>query len=217
MRWAAERARRKHEGLSVVTGEGASPPVLLVSHVLPELTPSQVEGLVALAGRAQAVLWVEPGTYAASLSLIGIRERLRGTFHCVSPCCHRERCGILEPGNERHWCHHFATVPPAVFTDGFWKRFGDMAGIDLRSLPLSWLVLDRRPPPAPVAGARRLIGRPRVYKAHALILACDAEGVRERTLQQRRLPEVFRHIRKGRLSGMQAWRETDLEITAWDR
>lgn len=124
---------------------------------------------------------------------------------------------MLAPGNERHWCHHFATVPPAVFTDGFWKRFGDQAGIDLRSLPLSWLVLDRRPPPPPVPRARRLIGRPRVYKAHALILACDAEGVRERTLQQRRLPEVFRQIRKGRLSGMQAWRETGLEITAWDR
>ncbi len=58
--------------------------------------------------------------------------------------------------------------------DGNWARFAKIAGVDLRSLPLSYLVLDKRS--VTETAEVRVIGRPRVYKAHALLLGCDATG-----------------------------------------
>jgi len=170
----------------------------LISHVLTELTPAQTEALTDLAARATSVIWIEPGTYEASRTLIALRERLRDQFNVVAPCTHQERCGILAPENQRHWCHHFASPPPAVFTDGNWARFATLMGIDLRDLPLSFLVLDKRPAPLLPSAATRIIGHPRVYKAHALVFACDATGVRDRKLSRKAAPELFRQISKGR-------------------
>jgi hypothetical protein len=178
----------------------------LISHVLTELSPEQTEALADLAARAPSVIWIEPGTYEASRALIAIRERLHEKFHVVAPCTHQDVCGLLTPENKRHWCHHFAAPPLAVFTDGNWARFANMMGIDLRDLPLSFLVLDKRPPPALPAGAARMIGHARVYKAHALLLGCDAGGVHERKLTRRALPREFRRWKKGEGEVLQVWR-----------
>ena len=101
---------------------------------------------------------------------------------------------MLATGNERHWCHHFVPTPTAVFMDGDWARFAKMMGIDLRSLPVSYLVLDKRP--VTVSGTRE-IGRPRVYKAHALVLTCDESGVRNRRVTKRENPDEYRRLKKG--------------------
>jgi hypothetical protein len=181
--FAAARAKAKYPELKIVGGSGSpsSENTLLISHVLTELTPDRTQALADEATRAQCVLWVEPGTYEASLTLIAVRERLRSQFNIVAPCTHQERCGILAPENERHWCHHFASPPPKVFTDSNWARFASVMGVDLRDLPLSFLVLDKRPVPPLPCGAGRVIGHPRIYKGHALLLGCDAPGVSERT------------------------------------
>ena len=81
--------------------------------------------------------------------------------------------------------------------DGHWARFAKIAGIDLRSLPLSYLVLDKRV--WPQHGEARIIGRPRVYKAHALLLGCDGTGVREYRQTKREAPDEFRQLKKGRI------------------
>jgi len=198
MQFAARRARAKFPGLNVWLD---APPdhtfgTLLLSHVLTELSDQQTEELLIVAGHARAVIWVEPGTPAVSRRLIALRERLQPVFQIVAPCPHQGHCGLLQAGNERHWCHHFAQPPPQVFTDGNWTRFAKIAGVDLRSLPVSYLVLDKRPVPA--GPALRVIGRPRVYKAHALLLGCDDTGVRDRPLQKRDHPEEFRRWKKGR-------------------
>ena len=206
MQFAGRRAREKYPNLAVTTGTGAPPALLLISHVLTELTPTQREELVDLAAPAGSVIWVEPGTYEVSRSLIAIREQLRGRFNVIAPCTHREQCGMLAPGNERHWCHHFAAPPPGVFTDGDWSRFANLLGIDLRDLPLSFLGLDQRPAPALPIGAARVIGHPRLYKAHALLLGCDATGVRERRLTKRTLPAEFRSWKKGTGEVLPVWR-----------
>jgi len=204
-RFAVDRARRKYPGLAVFEGLPSRLELVLLSHVLTELTAEQVEPLLALLGRAEAVLWVEPGTHDASRRLIEARERLRGTFQVVAPCTHGAPCGLLAPGNEAHWCHHFAASPPAVFTDPFWGRFARLASVELRSLPLSYLVLDKRPQPALPLGAVRVIGRPRVFKAQATALACDAEVVGEFELRKRDQPAVFRRWSKGNCPGWQVW------------
>jgi hypothetical protein len=187
-------------------GEGKSDATLLISHVLTELQPAQIEALADFAASFTSVIWVEPGTFEASLTLIAVRERLRSQFNVAAPCTHQAQCGILAPGNENHWCHHFASPPPEVFTDGNWVRFGELAGVDLRSLPLSFIVLDRRPAPALPQGAVRVIGRPRLYKPYAQLLGCDTSGVTEKRLMKRHSPEGFRQLKRGDCDSLQIWR-----------
>ena len=135
-------------------------------------------------------------------------------MNVVAPCLHAARCGILAPENERHWCHHFAAPPPGVFTDGDWSKFANLMGIDLRDLPLSFLVLDRRSAPAMPAGATRVIGRPRLYKPYALMLGCDELGVAEKRLSKRNAPETFRQLKRGDCDPLQLWRCEGAEIVA---
>ena len=218
VRFAAGRAREKYPGLSVAEGVPEAPGTVLLSHVLTELDAAATEAVLGVVSRATAVVWVEPGTYEASWRLIRLRERLRGAFHVVAPCTHGAGCGLLAPGQEAHWCHHFAAPPPAVFTDPFWGRFARWIGVDLRSLPVSYLVLDRRPPRPLPAGTVRVLGRPRVYKAHAAALACEAAGVAEVALHQRDLPAVFRAWRKGTCPGWQVWEQAGgrvQRVAAW--
>ena len=204
MRFAVDRIRSKYPNLNTRTGITESPALLLISHVLTELSPEQATQLADFARQAHTVIWVEPGTYEASLALIAVRERLRPDFNCIAPCTHQRKCGILAAANERHWCHHFAKPPNNVFTDGNWARFGAMMGIDLRSLPLSYLVLDKRPSPLK-PGATRIIGRPRVYKPHALILGCDDCSVCEHRLDKRSCPEAFKQLKRDRFESLQWW------------
>ncbi len=214
MQFAADEVKRVYPRLTVRTGlpTGREIGTLLVSHVFTELAERQLEDLLGLAARASAVIWVEPGTFETSRALIAVRERLHETFHVVAPCTHQAACGMLTPENERHWCHHFAPPPPEVFTDGNWARFGRIAGVDLRSLPLSFLVLDKRPQPSLPPGAARIIGRPRVYKAHALVLGCDDSGVRELRLTKRAVPEEFRRMKKDESDALQVWKCSGDEI-----
>lgn len=208
MEFAVGRARSRFPGLPCLpgaAGEERPPALVLVSHVLTELAPDQAAQLADRLRQATAVIWVEPGTYEASLALVAVRERLIDQFHPVAPCTHRHRCGILAAGNEPHWCHHFADPPGAVFTDPFWGRFAHLLGIDLRSLPVSYLVLDQRPPAPCAEGTVRVLGRPRLHKADLRVLACDPAGVREHTLFRRDVPEAHRAARKDRFASLQHW------------
>lgn len=200
MEFAAARAKALFPKLVVQASEPDTGPigVLLLSHVLNELPEAEREALLQLARRADAVLWVEPGTHADSRALIAVRERLRDVFEVVAPCPHQAACGLLAADNARHWCHNFAAPPAGLMADGNWVRFGQRMGIDLRSLPYSFLVLERRglrPAEERSSGWSRVIGAPRVYKGFAKVLGCGADGVRELTLQKRDAPAVFKRLR----------------------
>jgi len=213
VQFTARRAREKYPKLSVLAGTSERPATLLISHVLTELNQTQTEELVNLAASATTVIWVEPGTYEVSYTLVAIREKLRGLFNVVAPCTHQTRCGLLAAGNARHWCHHFASPPSGIFQDTGWSRFANLTGIDLRDLPLSFLVLDKRPVPALPAGAARVIGHPRIYKPHALLLGCDESGVRERKLTKRALPAEFKRLKK-ECDPLQVWVSEGDEIVS---
>jgi ribosomal protein RSM22 (predicted rRNA methylase) len=197
-RFAMQRARAMAIGQEVrASGPDEKPDVLVLSHVLNELTPEALENLLALANRAQVILWVEPGTHPVSRRLIALRERLAPPFRAISPCTHQAKCGMLAAGNERHWCHHFARIPGFVHTDPGWGHFAQTLELDLSSVPFSYLVLDRRPATAeadPALG--RVIGTPRYYKGFAKILSCQADGVAERILQKRDAPELLKAMKK---------------------
>lgn len=205
--FAVESTRREFPGLKVSpleqsgTGDAWRGGTLVVSHVLNELDLAGLAALRAVIAQADAVLWVEPGTYDDSRALIAFREEIRETFTLVAPCTHAEECGMIHPQNARHWCHHFAEPPPHLSADANWVRFGQRAGIDLRTIPYSFLVLERRSPeqkPPSFAGWSRIIGEPRLYKGFAKVLDCSAVGVRELGVQQRDNPDLFRAIKKGR-------------------
>ena len=179
--------------------------VLVLSHVLNELDETACAELSTLCARARTILWVEPGTHEVSRALGGWREKLRAAgLQAVAPCPHNTACGVLAVSNERHWCHFFAAPPPSLYADSGWVKFGQRAGIDLRSLPYSFLALDRRPVSTP-AGCSCIIGEPRHYKGYAKIFNCDAGGVAELMLQKRDAPELFKALKRGAGPGLHNW------------
>jgi ribosomal protein RSM22 (predicted rRNA methylase) len=233
-RFAAERARADFPQVALEAREPICTPdtLLLVSHVINELPPAELECLLELARRAGEVIWVEAGTHADSRRLIDVRERLLesgadfqsaseherrlqvcATFSVVAPCTHQRRCGMLTARNEPHWCHHFATPPSEIFQDARWAEFGKEMGIDLRSVPYSFLVLARTPASLP-PGFSRIIGAPREAKGYARVLSCQAEGVAEFMLQKRDVPDLFKTMRKGALAPVYRWKLMDGKIVA---
>jgi hypothetical protein len=218
--FAATRARATFPGLNVGEFADTGQPIglLIVSHVINELPTDALASLLGLVARADAVLWVEPGTHVVSRQLIGVRETLTPAFDLIAPCPHQGVCGLLSTGNERHWCHFFAPPPTGVQNDSEWVRFGQRAGIDLRSLPYSFLVLEKKPAAkAPPAGAARIVGRAEHFKGFARVLSCEATGVEELELQKRADADLFKQLKKDASHPLYHWKRTDGRITGATR
>lgn len=218
--FAVAAARRAFPGLAVATATPgylvADEPLglLVISHVLNELAPEELAALRALAARAEAVLWVEPGTHAVSRRLGALREELRTHFHVVAPCTHAGPCPVLAAGHERHWCHFFAPPPAEIFADSNWVKFGQRAGIDLRSLPYCFLALDRRPPPSLPDGTARVLGRVEHFKPYARLLNCEASGLAELELPKRADPVLFKQLERTRAPLLYRWSREGRRIRA---
>ncbi|MDP0500805.1 MAG: small ribosomal subunit Rsm22 family protein [Verrucomicrobiota bacterium JB022] len=222
MRFAEERLRARYATVSLpqpeirqLSPEAAASAVtggvLLVSHVLNELDATGRARLLDVAAQAQAVVWVEPGSYDESRALIQLREALMQDFRPIAPCTHAAGCGMLTEENNRHWCHHFGRAPVEAFTEGHWARFGQWLGIDLRSLPYSFLVLERRTreeSAEPGPGWSRVIGHAREYKGYLKLLNCQAEGVEELMMQKRDAKALHKHLRKEKYFPLYRWRRT---------
>jgi hypothetical protein len=216
LRFAEACVRREFPGVAVETGGSPDGGLLLASHVLTELDAVGEANLLAAVRESGCAILVEPGTSEASRRLGRLREALRGEFGVVAPCTHSESCGMLKAEHERDWCHFHATPPREIFMDGDWMAFGKIMGIDLRSLPLSFLVVDRRNVAALPEGTVRVTGHPRFYKAHALLPGCHADGVHDRRFSKRTDGALFRAMEKGRVPSLQRWTLDGSEIRAVD-
>ena len=171
------------------------PDVLLISHVLDELGDEDRHQLLNLVRRSRAVVWVEAGSRATSRKLCQLRDELLAHFDVVAPCTHSVKCGVLAAGQSANWCHHFARAPAEAFTSAHWRTFADTLGIDLRSLPYSFIALERRSENSPKTAANaRFLGRPRMMKGRAMLDVCDESGVREMSLLQRTDRALFRRL-----------------------
>jgi hypothetical protein len=173
-------------------GRPSEPYWLLVSHVWNELSADGRTAFWHAINGAEGFVWVEPGTPELGAALIDNRELLRKTFSILAPCPHQARCGLLDAVSD--WCHHFAPPDPTVFTTAHWAKFSLELGIDLRSLPLSYLVGRRDFPVSEVLGGR-VIGRPRVSKAGGRALVCRPAGVTEEKLPSVGKNKEFKEIR----------------------
>lgn len=216
--FAATRAREQFPALTAREASQAEEPcdLLVISHVLNELTAEASASLRRCMEQARAILWVEPGTHEVSRALQKRREELLASFRVIAPCTHQAPCGMLTPENERHWCHHFAAPPAGVYADSNWVKFGQRAGIDLRSLPYSFLVLDRSenaPDASPVTLAR-VIGRPERFKPYVRLLGCEADGVRELLVMKRACPQLYKELDRAKGPLLYAWRRENTHIVS---
>lgn len=199
--FAARRIQDEHPRVTTsceaLRPDDPAPDVLLVSHVLDELSPAAETALLDLAARASHVVWVEPGSRVVSRRLSAHRDHLvaAGGFSVVAPCPHQGPCSALR-ADEGHWCHFFASPPVEVFTDGDWVRLGRELGIDLRALPYASLVLSRTPAPTRRADAR-VLARPEVSGKEARVFVCDAEGLHHLTaFKSRGSADAWRTLKK---------------------
>ncbi len=196
--FAAQRLRARWPALDVQvlhTAPTDVPDVLLLSHVLSELEDAAFDALVDFAAQARFVTWVEPGSHAIARRLGGARERLRAMeLVPLAPCPHTGACGVLAPGHERDWCHHMAPPAPEAFTTRLWNQVARELGIDLRSLPYSFLVMGRDPQAPVPPGLARILGRPRLEKGRALVDVCRAEGLSTLRLLERTDKRLFRTL-----------------------
>ncbi len=216
--YAESVARRQYPRLEV---QGATPGflkgdaplgLLIISHVLNELSPEALDSLRALIARAESVIWVEPGTSEVGRSLSAIRDTLLDTFTLVAPCTHQQKCPVLQAGNERDWCHFFAPPPSEIFADPNWVKFGQRAGIDLRSLPYSFLALDRNRQPTH-GGLSRILGRTKQFKPYTRFLNCDEAGLEFVTLPKRGNPALYKELDRNKNPLIYRWTRADGTIT----
>ena len=170
--------------------------LLVLSHVVNELDEVARANLLELTRRAEAILWCEPGTKDTSRLLGSFHETLRKSFRVVAPCTHAGTCPVLQPGKERDWCHFFAPPPPAIYADPTWVRFGQRAGIDLRSLPYAFLAFDRRPAGEVDPKWGRVIGRTEAFKPYTRFLNCSASGLEELAVHKRDDPRLIKELEK---------------------
>ena len=198
--------------------------LLVISHVLNELPPPALAALRALIARADSVLWCDPGTHALSRHLGAIRDELSGTFRVIAPCTHLHACPMFTPGNERHWCHFFAPPPSEIFADSNWVKFGQHAGIDLRSLPYAFFALARARERGPLAlrsdlagetpalPLSRVIGRPEHFKPYARVLSCDADGLAELEVPKRADGSLYKQLDRTKAPLVYRWRREGRKI-----
>ena len=171
----------------------AAPDVLLVSHVLSELDDRGLAQLEELVARSRRVVFVESGNRPVARRLQQLRERLRARFGVVAPCPHHGACPALV--DEGDWCHFFASPPGEVFTDGEWVKAARALGIDLRSLPYTFVAAERDRVVAPQA-AGRVLGRASVSPVVASVQVCRADGLELVEVHKRSEAKLWRALKK---------------------
>ena len=203
--FAANQARAHFPALAVTEISSEPTPssvpasyTLVLSHVFNELSAEQRTALLALVAGAAAVLWIEPGTHAASRARATVRDQVRTTHQILAPCTHRENCPLFLAANERDWCHFFASAPAGIQNDSNWVRFSHRAGLDLRSQAYSYLVLTAAPSSQLLAGssAARVLGRVEIFKPYARFLACESTGLHWLELTKRTDPALIKRLDK---------------------
>ncbi len=163
----------------------------LLSHLLNELPDTQ--NILSTLSPQEGFIWVEPGTPVLSKQLGKIREHfLVQGWSIVAPCPHAKACPALASDD---WCHFFAEVPNFVFQNRFWSEFSHHLEIDLRSLPVSFLIMQRSPT-LPLDNSPRLIGRPHFEKPGAKCQVCSNKGLEWITVHQKKDKEQFKELRR---------------------
>lgn len=205
MNFASDAAVKANPGLSIESlpklssDRTAGMDVILISHVMTELNSATLQSLQKQLTDFSCVVWVDAGTHEVSHRLIEVREFLRSEgYEILAPCQHQDACGLAgQSDRSSDWCHFFADPPAEAFTSSYWRQVSQELGIDLRALPLSYLVARR--PQGDVKRAQpkralewRVIGRIRRFKGFCQAQVCKPGEVCEMKLQKRDFKRDFK-------------------------
>lgn len=188
--------------------------VILASHMINELREGVKNAFLNALKEAEVVIWVEAGSRVTSQKLSHCRDvLLKGDSHfeVLLPCPQGlAKCPLSEQGSA-DWCHFFAVVDAEFHQSSFWREFADRMGVDLRSLPLSVLVLQKKKSIAVMDPKRhRLLGTPRVYKGYLKVQSCHGRtGVKEYTLDKRSDRALFKEIKDPEFMDLYEWNLND--------
>jgi ribosomal protein RSM22 (predicted rRNA methylase) len=199
--WATKKIKELAPELPVQNSlkmPSSLPTLVLISHVLDELDNEALTSLLSTINESYLFIWVEPGTKIISQKLVSLREKLRSQFSFLAPCPHSLTCGLTHENNRSHWCHHFAKSPDEVFHSSFWSEFSKQMGIDIRSLPVSYLVGSKAPTSENTKN--RILGRARIYKGYAMALCCERSGVSDRKITSKENSQLVKKLKSPEFS-----------------
>ena len=192
--------------ISIFSEKNKVPSLLLISHVVSELNDKELLELACYATSAEEIIWVEPGSHELSRKLGSMRKIfLEAGYHLIAPCTHEHACPMFQEKQEQDWCHFFAQPPTAIFQSAFWHEASRELGIDLRSLPYSYLAFSKKRKTSSQSKGERLIGNPRALKGHGKLFCCSTAGLCERLLQKRDNPSLFKKLIKNQERGVYRW------------
>lgn len=184
----------------------------LISHIGTEISESDIEKiLTTLKQKAYGFIWVEPGAFGTGRLLSQVRDKLLGDFNPWAPCPNSLSCPVLLPGYWEDWCHQFAKPPSNIFQDSFWARFSKELKVDLRSLPVSFLCMDKRLPENE-KGLGRFLGRPKVNKFQVEMQTCFDGHLDQLCIRKRNQPKLYKAFKKGDFESLSPITENDGEI-----
>lgn len=205
--YAKKRLSSEVKNCDVYIADGISTEksdVALLSHVINEFDDRKLSELINRLRGHELIIWLEPGTHRESRKLMKVRAELIDQYEVIAPCSHQSTCPMQAQENESHWCHFFAKPPAMAFQSPHWAEAKKQLGIDLRSLPTSFLCFRKKDSINISVKAfdtkAVMIGRPRVYKGHLKFLECSEAGLAEVRLQKRDDKKRFK-----KLSGDSFW------------
>ncbi|MCX7712752.1 MAG: small ribosomal subunit Rsm22 family protein [Chthoniobacterales bacterium] len=197
-----EYARRRHEncGWQVFKGvpSGKEKEVLLlISHVLSELSSDGEKNLRLAIEKCGEIFWVEPGNWVVSRKLLEFREYLNSSgWKVISPCPHFSPCPMKFPERQKDWCHFFARPVDEFFHSAHWRLVSEWLGLDLRSLSFSYLVATKDLKSKPLSEEPRWLGRARITKHDFEVDLCCKEGWKRQKFRKRDGEMGYRKLRR---------------------
>jgi ribosomal protein RSM22 (predicted rRNA methylase) len=127
-----------------------------------------------------------------------MREILIPEKEIVAPCLHQQPCPLSGNSHAKDWCHFFTKPPQNIFHDSSWSNFAKILKIDLRSLPVSYLVAEKNTLTKSHQSAKaRMLGRARLQKGCAHICVCRRDKVSTEIVQKKADKEVFALLENG--------------------
>lgn len=164
--------------------------IVVIAHVLNELTPAQRRDVIASAWQAtrQVLLIVEPGTSAFFPIIVAARQQLMQLGgHVVAPCTHQHGC----PMPAGQWCHFGQKIArPDV------QRAARGATLGWEEAKYTFVAMSRT---ATAQHGMRIMHDPIHAKGYIDVVGCDSSGIHTHRALKRDTPRyaVFRRTQWG--------------------
>lgn len=156
---------------------------------------TELKELPSWVDQCRGVLIVEPSTRDDARRLQKLRSiLLEKGWHVWGPCTHAEACPLLEESN-RDWCHD-----RIVWQQPQWlKDIESQMPIKNGTLPCSWLMMRRDPPPRFQRGVGRITGDLQEFKGFAKQLVCRGSSREFLAWQKKDFKKGYPEIARGEL------------------